>query len=147
MPHRILAEQEIENLLAAERIVRIGFESAGERYLVPVGYLWYNGFIHFAGTRGKKTRMAGENPNVSFQIDTSSTSGVYEWMSVTGEGRIEFVLDLEEIAEIGRRLFARFHDMPTWMAVEYLEKADSGRLVWMRIRPGTVTGRMSGPRV
>jgi nitroimidazol reductase NimA-like FMN-containing flavoprotein (pyridoxamine 5'-phosphate oxidase superfamily) len=145
--HRALASKEIEDVLSGERIVRIGMGAAGERYLLPVGYLWYDGFIYFASTPGKKTRILEANPEVSFQIDTSATSGIYDWKSVTGEGRVEFVEVAAELDGIRPRLFARFGDMPSWMASEYRGRADSGRLVWMRIRPRHVTGRISGESV
>jgi nitroimidazol reductase NimA-like FMN-containing flavoprotein (pyridoxamine 5'-phosphate oxidase superfamily) len=96
-------------------------------------------------TRGRKIRMAGANPAVSFQIDTSARTGPFGWSSVSGEGTFEVVADPAEIEKISPLLAARFLDMPEWMRVEYAEREKRGEVVFVRIRPSQMAGRRSEP--
>ncbi len=146
MAHRDLTHTEIEKLLTSERVVRIALFADGERYLVPVGYLWRDSFLWFVSMEGKKTRMAALQPRVAFQVDTSAQTGVFEWRSVIGQGRIEAVTDTAEIERIRPALFGRFPDIPAWMAAEYEERGREGLLRWFRIRPEHMTGRVAGNR-
>ena len=132
-------------MLESERIIRIGLDADGERYLVPLGYVWLNGRIYCFTTPGKKTRMAGKNPYVSFQIDNSAVKDPFNWTSVIGEGKIESVTDSMEIETIRPMLFDRFQDMPEWAAKEYGERHRSGDLVCLRIVPDRMTGRKNVP--
>ncbi len=144
MAHRDLSQTEIEQLLASERVLRLALHAAGEHYLVPLGYVWLDGFIWVVSTEGRKTRLAAMNPDVAFQVDTSARTGVFEWRSVTGEGSIQAVTDAAEIERIRPALFGRFPDMPEWMAVEYERRGRHGLLRWFRIKPARMSGRWAG---
>jgi len=140
-----LSQEEVEGFLQADRIIRLGMDADGERYLVPLGYAWVGGSIYCVTIRGRKTEMARRNPEVSFQVDNSAVTGPFGWTSVIGEGRVEFVTDPAEIGEVSPILFGKFGDMPEWAAKEYEERGRSGALVWLRIVPVRMTGRESGP--
>jgi nitroimidazol reductase NimA-like FMN-containing flavoprotein (pyridoxamine 5'-phosphate oxidase superfamily) len=144
MAHRDLSQTEIEELLGSERVVRIALHAGGKRYLVPLGYVWLDGFLWFVSMEGRKIRMAALQPKVAFQVDTSARTGVFEWRSVTGEGTIEAVTDAAEIERIRSALFGRFPDIPDWMAAEYSQRDRGGLLRWFRIRPTRMTGRLAG---
>src|SRR5512141_1010663 len=133
MAHRDLSQHEIEQLLKSERVVRIALDANGERYVVPVGYVWLDGALCFVSMDGRKTRMAAANPQAGFQVDTSAETGVFEWCSVTGEGRIEPVTTPSEIERIRPALFGRFPDIPDWMSKEYEKRGHEGLLHWFRI--------------
>ncbi|MGH8808914.1 MAG: pyridoxamine 5'-phosphate oxidase family protein, partial [Noviherbaspirillum sp.] len=77
MAFKELSRTEVDELLTAERVVRIGFEANGEPYLVPVGFVPHQGALYAMTTHGRKTRMAAVNPKVSFQIDTSARTGPF----------------------------------------------------------------------
>lgn len=143
MALRELSKSEIEGLLSEQRIVRVGFDAFGERYLVPLGYVWFDGSLCAVTTQGRKTRMAKDNPQVSFQLDDSVETGLFGWKSVSGEGTFKFVTDPAEIERMSPVLFGRFPDIPEWAQKEYAEKQASGQLVWVRIRPTRMTGRAS----
>jgi uncharacterized protein len=145
MAHRDLSQNEIEQLLQAERVVRIALDANGERYVVPVGYVWLDGALCFVSMEGRKTRMASLNPAVAFQVDTSAQTGVFEWRSVAGEGRVEAISDPSEIEKIRPTLFGRFPDIPDWMSKEYDKRGREGLLHWFRIRPTLMTGRLAAP--
>jgi nitroimidazol reductase NimA-like FMN-containing flavoprotein (pyridoxamine 5'-phosphate oxidase superfamily) len=145
MAFKELSRTEVDELLSAERVVRIGFEANGERYLVPLGFISHRGALYAMTTHGRKTRMAAVNPSVSFQIDTSARTGLFSWYSVSGEGTFEIVTDSKEIEVISPLLVSRFPDMPNWMQTEYAERQERGEVVFIRIRPSKMTGRKSEP--
>ena len=145
MAFKQMSQAEVDDLLSVERVVRIGFEADGERYLVPLGFIWHRGALYAMTTQGRKTRMASANPKVSFQIDTSTRTGPFSWRSVSGEGTFEVVTDSKELEAISPLLVSRFPDMPNWMQAEYAEKQERGTVVYVRIRPSEMTGRKSEP--
>src|SRR5687767_7415376 len=122
MAFKELSHTELDELLSGERVVRIGFDANGERYLVPLGFISYRGALYAMTTQGRKTRMTAVNPKVSFQIDTSARTGPFSWHSASGEGMFEIVTDSKEIEAISPLLVSRFADMPPWMQSEYAEK-------------------------
>jgi len=145
MAFKELSRAEVLHLLEVERIMRIGFEANGERYLVPLAFVWHQDALYATTTRGRKTSMAAANPNVSFQINTSASTGQFSWHSVTGEGVFEVVTDSGEIEAISPLLVSRFPDMPDWMQEEYAGKQKRGEVVHVRIRPSQLAGRKSEP--
>lgn len=145
MAFKELSRAEVDALLREERVVRIGLEANGERYLVPLGFALHDGALYAMTTRGRKTRMAAANPQVSFQVDTSARTGQFSWHSVSGDGTFEVVTDPGEVATVSPLVAARFPDMPDWMQAEYAEKQERGEVVIVRLRPGRMTGRKSEP--
>lgn len=138
-----LSQTEIDELLSVERIMRVGFDANGERYLVPLGFVSHRGALYAMTTQGRKTQMAAANPGVSFQIDTSVRTGPFNWHSISGEGAFEIVTDAKEIEAVSPLLVSRFPDMPDWMQAEYAEKQEQGSVVFVRIRPSKMIGRKS----
>jgi hypothetical protein len=145
MAFKELSRSEVDKLLREERIVRVGFEANGQRYLVPLGFVFHRGALYAMTTHGRKTRMAATNPDVSFQIDTSARTGPFSWHSVSGEGTFEIVTDPSEIDAVSPLLTSRFPDMPDWMQAEYAAKQERGEVVIVRLRPSQMTGRISEP--
>jgi len=145
MAFKELSRSEVDKLLNEERVVRIGFEANGERYLVPLGFVFHRGALYAMTTHGRKTRMASTNPEVSFQIDTSARTGVFTWHSVSGEGTFEIVTDPKEIEAVSPLLVSQFPDMPDWMQAEYAGKQERGEVAIVRLRPSQMTGRKSEP--
>jgi len=100
---------EIENFIAGQKIIRIGFYDEGEVYIVPVNYGHYiendRYCFYFHGAKqGRKHDLAEKEPKVGFEID-----GCYElieaekacghsarYMSVTGSGRLSLIENTEE---------------------------------------------------
>jgi hypothetical protein len=52
----------VSTSINGSRVVRIGFEANGERYLVSLGFVWRQDALYAMTTRGRKTRMAAANP-------------------------------------------------------------------------------------
>lgn len=141
MAQRELAPEEVERLLSSARIVRVAFHADGETYILPLGYVWFDGALHLAATAGRKTRMAAANPRVAFQVDDVATAGLLGWSSVSGEGRWERVDEPALRERVRTELFARFPELAAWAGGEYARKGDAGEMVLSRVTPLWITGR------
>lgn len=140
-----LTPAQIETFLRSQRILRLAMDAGGERYLVPLGYVWLDGALWCVTLRGRKTRLLEMNPRVAFQIDDAATRGDFDWTSVTGEGEVDFVTDAAAISSASPAWFERFSDIPDWAAKQYEERRRAGALVWLRIRPMRLDGREGAP--
>jgi nitroimidazol reductase NimA-like FMN-containing flavoprotein (pyridoxamine 5'-phosphate oxidase superfamily) len=145
MGFRDLDRSEIGSVLAAERVIRIGFVAGEERYIVPVFYTWYQGALCGLTTPGRKTRMGSANPAVAFQVDSSATTGPWEWSSISGEGIWEEVPNPAEFGPFAVQLRERLADAPPWAQALLQERfATIGMVPW-RIRPTAMSGRAHQP--
>jgi nitroimidazol reductase NimA-like FMN-containing flavoprotein (pyridoxamine 5'-phosphate oxidase superfamily) len=140
-----LTPAQIDAFLPTQRILRLAMDANGERYLVPLGYVWLDGALWCVTLRGRKTRLLEMNPRVAFQIDDSATRDDFDWTSVSGEGEVEFVTDAASISRASQAWFERFSDMPGWAAKQYEARQRGGELVWLRIRPARLSGREGAP--
>lgn len=145
MDLRALTHEEMQAFLQRERILRLGLDADGKRYLVPLGYVWLDGLLCCVTLPGRKTQMIERNPRVSFQVDDSATRGVFDWTSVTGEGSVELVGDPARAQEILRAFLGRFADMPEWAARQYEDRVKIGALVFLEIRVLGMSGRAGAP--
>lgn len=143
MDLQALTHEKMQAFLQRERI--LGLDADGERYLVPLGYVWLDGFICCVTLPGRKTQMLERNPTVSFQVDDSATRGAFNWTSVTGEGRVELVGDPARAQEILCAFLARFADMPEWAARQYEGRVKAGASVFLKIRMLGMSGRVGAP--
>ena len=66
---RSLADDEIEAVLRAEIVGRIGCSVDGRSYVVPVSYAFADGAIYAHSADGLKIRMMRQNPEVCFEVD------------------------------------------------------------------------------
>jgi nitroimidazol reductase NimA-like FMN-containing flavoprotein (pyridoxamine 5'-phosphate oxidase superfamily) len=145
MPMRPLSPEAIDATLVAQRIVRVGFTGPDGPYLVPVGYVWFEGALWIATTVGRKTAMGAANPTVSFQVDDEREAGFYGWSSVTGTGTWESVTDPELLARVQPHQLGRFADGPPWWVEEQVAKMMAGELGIYRIVPTEMGGRTLEP--
>ncbi len=82
-----LTDGQIDRLLRAESVGRIGCHTGGRTYVVPVTYV-YDGSAIFGHTGdGMKVRMMRENPEVCFEVDRMES--LANWQSVIVWGRFE----------------------------------------------------------
>ena len=66
---RSLADEEIERVLRAETVGRVGCSAAGRTYVVPVSYAFAGGAIYAHSRDGLKIQMMRQNPHVCFEVD------------------------------------------------------------------------------
>ena len=140
LDRRTLQPEEIERLLATELLVRVGFAVGEERYLLPFGYLWYAGQLCGITSPGRKIALAQQDPRVSFQVDTSATTGPFSWSSVTGQGIFTVTAEHARINEVRGLFDARLPDFPGWLRELEDQQLAAGDLRAWSIRPASMTG-------
>jgi nitroimidazol reductase NimA-like FMN-containing flavoprotein (pyridoxamine 5'-phosphate oxidase superfamily) len=82
-----LTQSQIEKVLYAGSIGRIGFQMDGKVYIIPINYA-YDGENIYANTLdGSKVQIMRTHPNVCFQVDQIEDSS--HWRSVLIWGTFE----------------------------------------------------------
>lgn len=145
MSFRPLTDEEIETVLRRERVVRIAFSDVAGAYVVPLFYCWLDGALHGITTPGRKLDLGAADASVGFQLDSTPSTGPWEWASVAGTGQFAAIDDPAELAAVEMRLNDVYADAPPWVEDELRQRfAERGRAGW-RIRPAAVHGRALGP--
>ena len=140
-----LTKQEIDLVLEKERVIRIAFSAEGEQFLVPVFYVFHEGALCGLTTPGRKTRLGEANPAVGFQIDSTFTTGPWEWASVSGRGTFSRVEGGADFGPFAAKLQMKLSDAPEWAAKMLQGRfATLGIYAW-RIEMSEVSGRAHGP--
>jgi uncharacterized protein len=147
MGFREFNQQEIEAVLEAERVVRLGLSANGALYVVPVFFVWHGGAVCGLTTPGRKTEMAAANPSVAFQVDSTAATGHFTWASVSGEGAWEVVADPAEFGPFARAMREKLADAPEWASRELNARFAEKGMVPFRIRPTSLRGRSHGEGV
>jgi nitroimidazol reductase NimA-like FMN-containing flavoprotein (pyridoxamine 5'-phosphate oxidase superfamily) len=89
---------------------------------------------------GRKTEVAERNSAVSFQVDTSDETGLWEWRSVTGRGTFEIVTNPEEKKQALGALQPVIAQAPDWWHREQGPKMAAGVLLVWKITPTEKSG-------
>ena len=71
-----LTREQSEHVLRTELIGRIGCYSGGKVYIVPVSYVFVNGYIYAHSNEGLKIRMMRKNTKVCFEVESRERWGV-----------------------------------------------------------------------
>ena len=82
-----LNPDQIETLLTNEAIGRIGCSNNGITYVVPITYVYDDGYVYAHSKEGMKIQMMRLNPMVCFEIDKMDDHA--NWQSVVAWGRYE----------------------------------------------------------
>lgn len=82
-----LTDAQIIQVLQAQSLGRIGCQADGKIYVVPVTYVYHNGFIYAHSKEGMKIKMMRANPSVCFQVD--AMENMTNWRSVIVWGEYE----------------------------------------------------------
>lgn len=83
----VLDTQQIEELLHAEAIGRIGCHAAGRTYVVPITYAYDGKAVYAHSAEGLKLSMMRQNPAVCFEVERMDDLAC--WRSVIAWGRFE----------------------------------------------------------
>lgn len=133
-----LSQAEIEDLLRAQVVGRIGCHADGLTYVVPVIYAYDAGALYVASVEGQKTRMLRRNPRLCFEVDEYDGAG--SWRSAIVHGDYE-ELDREGSERALELLAERFERGGEEGASRRRHDAGSTRTVCFRVRIREVTGR------
>jgi uncharacterized protein len=132
---RELERTEIDELLRAQVVGRVGCHAWGETYVVPVIYAYDGDALYVLTVEGRKTRMLRENPRACFEIDEYPAPG--RWRSAIVQGVYEELAgpDAERALALLRERFG----------VDASSRPATGERtpVAFRIRIERVTGRAS----
>jgi uncharacterized protein len=91
-----LSREEMLELLAEERVGRLGLNDAPQPYVVPTDFTLEGGAIYIHTPEGGlKSQLARANPNVCFEVDRYDET-VTSFRSVIVRGRIAEVSDAAE---------------------------------------------------
>jgi nitroimidazol reductase NimA-like FMN-containing flavoprotein (pyridoxamine 5'-phosphate oxidase superfamily) len=145
MPRVPIPISAAERVLETGELVRVCFRDNDSVHLIPLGYVWLDGALYGVTEAGRKTELASANPRVTFQVDTSRETGLFEWESVMGHGDFELVTSPQERAAAIVQLEAFVARAPGWWKAEQGPKLASGQLLVWRVRPAVLTGVRFGP--
>jgi uncharacterized protein len=134
---RELSRAEIDDLLHAHVVGRIGCHAGGLTYVVPVIYAYDGDGFYVASIEGQKVRMMRENPEVCFEVDEYEAGS---WRSAIVQGSYEELegADAERAIALLAERFGRSGDGRTAPRRHGQEGVTT---VCFRIRVGDVTGR------
>jgi nitroimidazol reductase NimA-like FMN-containing flavoprotein (pyridoxamine 5'-phosphate oxidase superfamily) len=82
-----LTAEQIDRLLHAETVGRLGCHTRDCTYVVPVTYAYDGSALYGHTGEGMKVRMMRENPNVCFEVD--HMENMTNWRSAIVWGRFE----------------------------------------------------------
>jgi len=82
-----LTADQIEDVLLAGRIGRIGCSAEGRTYIVPVSYVYDGEAIYAHSADGLKIRTMRANPNVCFEVENVIDAAA--WRTVVAWGKYE----------------------------------------------------------
>lgn len=83
----VLDEAGIEKVITENFIGRLGFQSGGKTFILPISYAYDGKGIYAHSREGLKISIMRENPDVCFQIDTMKDMA--DWKSVLLWGMFE----------------------------------------------------------
>lgn len=89
-----LNQSQIEEVLHAQVVGRIGCQFEEMAYIVPISYAYENNYVYAHTLEGMKTRIMRKNKNVCFEVDTMHNMG--NWQSVIAWGTYEEITNETE---------------------------------------------------
>lgn len=134
---RTLDEAETRDLIAAGKVGRLGCVVKGEPYVVPINYLFEDGWIYGHSMMGRKIRALRNHPRACLQVDQVESD--FHWRSAIAFGNFEEIHHELERAQVLRKLVDRF---PLLTPVESVVSKNGAALeiIVFRIRIDRVTG-------
>ena len=136
-----LDQQEATKLLSKQRIGRLGCVDNGEPYVVPINYLFEDGFIYSHSLPGHKIEVLRAHPRACLQVDEVDND--FEWRSVIAFGKFEEIQTSSARSAVLSKLLTRF---PLLTPVESVmaNDANAPASIVFRIRVDRITGVAEG---
>ncbi len=82
-----LTQKQIDEVLRASTIGRIGATADGRTYVVPITYVYDGDSVYGHSVLGQKIRMMRTNPDVCFEVE--DIDDMANWRTVIARGRYE----------------------------------------------------------
>lgn len=89
-----LLPEQIEILLHTQTFAHLGCHAGGKTYVVPITYVYDQGYVYCHTNPGRKIDMMRENPEICLEID--QVEGLSSWRSVIAWGRFEELAGTDE---------------------------------------------------
>lgn len=146
-----LSKAQIEHLLQAQVVGRIGCCEGNRAYVVPVAFVYLDGCIYGHSGVGQKVEMMRANPNICFEVD--QIDNLSNWRSVIVWGTYEELngedrenglrLLVERLAPLvtGESSHPTPHDGPDVGSTMHVLNRSSRHGVVFRIKLDEMTGR------
>jgi len=138
---RPLTNDEALALLEEGALGRLGCIADGEPYVIPINYVFADGFIYSHSLPGRKIDALQAQPRACLQVDVIESD--IEWRSVIAYGTFEEVhLPSERVAILGK-LLNRFPKLTPVESVLAQDAAPPDPVIF-RIRVDRITGVAEG---
>lgn len=142
-----LNEKQVDHVLRAEVIGRIGCHADGITYVVPVTYVYDGTDIYgHSAARGMKIEMMRKNPDVCFEVD--SMQNMANWQSVIVWGKFEEIIKKKEQQQAMKKLIDRIMPLmtsetaqPTHGLKKHVQDTGKQEMILYRIKLYKKTGR------
>lgn len=142
-----LSHAEIEELLYANTLGRIGCAAAGMPYIVPVNYRYEGGYVQCQSLEGLKLQIMRNNPDVCFEVE--QILDAHHWATVICWGIYEEITDERQLAalreayrsQILKKRAALTPQPPAGSAERGFDEPKPEQPVFYRIRLTKFTGR------
>ena len=130
-------EQQATELLANQRVGRLGCITDTGPYIVPINYYFADGCVYSHSLPGLKISALRADPRACLQIDEVESD--LRWRSVLAFGTYEEITAIAERSDILNKLLRRF---PMLTPVESTLASDAGspQVIVFRIRIRRITG-------
>jgi nitroimidazol reductase NimA-like FMN-containing flavoprotein (pyridoxamine 5'-phosphate oxidase superfamily) len=109
-----LGEAEIEDVLRTATIGRIGCRDDDSVYVVPISFVYADGYAYAHSAEGRKLTLMRATPEVCFEVE--DVRGLSDWRSVVARGAFEELHGDDARAALDL-LAARFAPPGTWPAL------------------------------
>lgn len=146
----ITDETVIREILVRVAICRLGLVENGEAYIVPVNYVYHDGYLYIhSAAEGRKIAIIRKNPHVSFEIEYSSETIKGEipckwgtkYRSLMGTGTITITEDDDAKRSGFDLLMKKYAGIET--QPDYDETAMQ-HAVLLKLKIESITGKQSG---
>lgn len=105
-----LDREHIDLVLNTQRIGRLACSEDGQAYVVPISYVYEDGYVYGHANEGQKVRMMRKNPKVCFEVD--QIRDPTSWRSVVALGTFE-ELSSEAAVKALDLIFSRLSPLQT----------------------------------
>jgi nitroimidazol reductase NimA-like FMN-containing flavoprotein (pyridoxamine 5'-phosphate oxidase superfamily) len=138
---RTLPEDEAKELLRLAKVGHLGCVDNDEPYVVPINYLFKDGFIYSHSQPGRKIEVLRAHPRSCLQVDEIWDD--FNWRSAIAYGNYEEIRNPSDRRDILTKLLSHF---PLLTPVESVTAQDANApdSVVFRIRIDRITGMAEG---
>lgn len=137
-----LNKTEMDNILYRGSLAHLGCCQADEVYVLPITYIYDNGYIYSHSLNGKKLEMMRANPKICIQVE--EITSIFRWQSVIAWGNFEELKEGELPEQAIRLLKYKIAELNPFKSSSSLEiefEAKLSEATVFRMKVEKMTGR------